>query len=623
MKNCYIFLILLISLLTFTIKGVSVRDNMSDPGPKGKDADHITPTTLEDGIKKVSIYPPAQYNFEKLYGSQWARQFQDPIFISGFTPYGSENHIILKWLPNLITNPNAAKFPLRASGKLKTSGDVNDKNPFWKIALTDNHTVEITSLDTVKNLIDPKNARYLGLSKWRKTEKTNQESYACGEKGAEIIVKCSPESETGKFPLKLFLNGKKIYEKSLSGGTHTIKLENKITGDIGKYKLKAKWRNAKCEREDYWFLKKWGTRLTIEGEEFDLSKFLDEYQFFEKTTFILERFDMLPSAIKNLKPNNWKLNLGKEKGLAQNVWCDHDCPVHDHEKSNEKRLCEYAFSTLQYKGSALIQYESNYDLASFTAGIFLSKIPFLEQLSNKVKLISNYDIIGELNDFIAEEIKKESGLDTTGQVTYGGNAFVKHIEHLYYYPCYKFEPFLVNNQENKWFTGRIYVKPKAKVVVKVNLSNFWKKTFNNKTYAQWLMTAASQLNITNVEIPLILKGKIILYLKPYWKGSGIYNKTEVDENGRPVYILTNNTSAGILGKLGGILTFSYQPYKYQNDWRKQTKVTVIKYAYLNNEMTITANKDWEEIEEETILPKIPKIDKEFYNKETVYCKKGR
>ena len=522
----------------------------------------------------------------------------------------------LKWT---VENPGSEYVSVDGDGIVSVI-----KNPFGHIEKIE-VTATSTELDTVKdtftlkleplkvtivkicqvsNPIDPNNPRYLGLSKWKKTPETRADPYACGDKGAEIEVKCEPEELNENLPLELTLNIKgrerRLFKGKLPGGKHKIKLKHKIAGPIGKYKLKAVWGDARDERDDWWFLRKWGSHIKIDGWEADSDAFLKKYEMYVKIASLLKKIDMIPSAFTKWEPEKWNLRISWDKGLAQNVWCDHDCPEHDHERGSSKRLCEYAYSSVDNRGSTRIRYTKNYDAAEGLAGVMVNATPL-----GRIPSVLGIGIAGKVAELLAKSLKKSSGIDAQGRIRYGGSASVRRHANQYYYPCYVFEPFLGDNKANKWFTGRVVIRPKVSARANLSLRKFWRKKFDGKTYVEWYVDAFHAAN-QNAYIPISFKTVILLNPAGEWRGYGIYNRTAVDRNGRRFRLLNNTRKNTIRGRIGAILHQKWRLIPWEAGKKSKT-LNYYSYAYITKDGGFVGDP-WVQMDDDEASPKIPNIN---------------
>ena len=492
----------------------------------------------------------------------------------------------------------------------------NQKNSVSDIIALTVIAVEIEKLDMVDNPINPLNKRYLGLSKWRSTPQTSADKYACGEAGADILVRCFPDDFGEKLPLKLTLdiNGNKkiLHEGEYAGGEHKIKLEEKINGKIGKYKLEAKWGKTNIdEREDYWFLKPWGSQVRINGWEIDSDAFLKKYEMYVKIASLLKKFDMLPSAFTKWEPEKWHLKIRRVEGLSHKVWCDHDCPVHDHEKEIDKRLCEYAYSSTDYNGSTDISYADKYDAAEALASMMINATSI-----GQIPSVAGVDISGQIAGMLANSLKQSSGINANGQLNYGGGAYVDLDSRQYYYPCYVFEPFLGDNRDNQWNTGKINVDLNISVGARLNLKDFWAKEIDGKTLEKLVVEAGFLGGADSVVLPQLLRVGVYLQPQGYWSGSGKYTRRVTDVNNRPVYLHENEQKFGVSGYIGFVLYWELKIFRADGYVRTQKHY---KYAYFDRNLNFKYMED----EKRKYPPKIPRIRKNLKKTVNIFAKEGR
>ena len=504
----------------------------------------------------------------------------------------------------------------KVKGKYSTGPGKEGEPPDWSATGSDEIVVKIIKLDMVPNTIDTSHPRYLGLSRWKTTPETSRPEYACGDKGADIAIECLPKNHPAlSLKLVLDVNGDKIvlHEGNCPGGENVVELQNKIEGKIGKYKLSAKWGDVTDEREDYWFLGKEEYDLTAKGMVFNLQQFLAEYTDFARITKFLRGIDVIPTSITRLEPDKWGLKLQHAKGLGHKIWCEHDCPEHKHEGDN-CRLCEHAYPWHSHHGNQNIAYEKEADASILLAEALIKATPL-----GKIPAIPGIDISGMMAEYIASELKKLSGINMQGKVSVGGKVDIDRHEKLLYYPCYRFEPFLGDNQDNKWITGRFKIAPEAKLRGGVSMMRFWNKRINGKPLEEWYVEACHAARI-DAYVPLFIQVRIELSPTYEWRGSGIYSQTVVDENGRPLRLLDNHRKDSITGQIGAIIHYNQRLYSFAN---KQNRpffrvIDYFSYAYVSRD-GIVESSVWEHIPRNEVKPNIPKLNMVIADQTVIYA----
>ena len=107
------------------------KDDLSDPGENGSNADHMIADHLSSILIGKTVTPPSNRTFIPLYSPFWANMFPEPATLSIISQSGTPGWINLQWL-TAATTSSAAKFPMRATGKLsKGKGE-----PVWRLALS-------------------------------------------------------------------------------------------------------------------------------------------------------------------------------------------------------------------------------------------------------------------------------------------------------------------------------------------------------------------------------------------------------------------------------------------------------------------------------------------------------
>jgi len=241
-------------LLTNLLSGAEVTKrskDLSDPGEiNPKNADKLIADNFAETVKGKNITPPNSHKFAPVQETPktiWANTWQDPASLTP-TVTGGTSQINLRWEWG-TTQTSAAKFPMRATGKLSTGkgGNGGKADPVWRLALsipkvdlksvdflgTDNYTLRKQGNDSYANdKYEDDGDVIINYPEWQDTnfdgtpEKNDPACYKIGVKPEMTAVLKVGSMGVSDLPakLKVLSGGVSFCEKNikLKSGDNTI-----------------------------------------------------------------------------------------------------------------------------------------------------------------------------------------------------------------------------------------------------------------------------------------------------------------------------------------------------------------------------------------------------------------